>query len=174
MAIMAPSTMAIMAPSGSPLKTAGLQGKSRRVGSTPLGGSHGLVWLFLAKAIHALRGQPWTRLAFSSKGEKYWPNGGIAFAHKHGGGLAPWSKKAIVVSSCGPGNPVCGCGSVTFKEAPNEKGPVLQRGQPASFGRRFVWSRPVAHLPGGRAEYSSSHLATAKLRRKARVSLRPT
>jgi integrase len=40
------STMAIMAPSGGPLKTAGLQGKSRRVrGSAPFGGSNGLVCL---------------------------------------------------------------------------------------------------------------------------------
>jgi hypothetical protein len=40
------STMAIMAPSGGPLKAAGLQGKSRRVrGSVPFGGVDGLVCL---------------------------------------------------------------------------------------------------------------------------------
>jgi hypothetical protein len=40
------SKNAIMAPSGGPLKTAGLQGKSRRVrGSVPFGGSNGLVCL---------------------------------------------------------------------------------------------------------------------------------
>ena len=40
------SKNAIMAPSGGPLKTSGLQGKSRRVrGSMPFGGSNGLVCL---------------------------------------------------------------------------------------------------------------------------------
>jgi hypothetical protein len=55
--------MAIMAPSGGPPKTAGLQGKSRRVrGSVPFGGSNGLVWLFF------------------SRRNKYCHNGGMAFA----------------------------------------------------------------------------------------------
>jgi hypothetical protein len=39
------STMAIMAPSGGPLKTVGLQGKRQRVrGSVPFGGRNGLVF----------------------------------------------------------------------------------------------------------------------------------
>ncbi len=45
------SNMAIMAPSGAPLETAGLQGKYRRVqGSVPFGGSDGLVCLFFSDA----------------------------------------------------------------------------------------------------------------------------
>jgi hypothetical protein len=55
------SKMTMMVTSGGPLKTAGLQGKSRRVrGSVAFGGSNGLVCL--------------------SRREKYCPNGGMAFA----------------------------------------------------------------------------------------------
>jgi hypothetical protein len=45
------STTAIVAPSGGPLKTASLQGKSRGVrGSVPFGGRHGLECLFYSSA----------------------------------------------------------------------------------------------------------------------------
>jgi hypothetical protein len=55
------SMTAIMAPSGGPLKTARVQGKNHRVwGSVPFGGRDGLICL--------------------ANGEKYWPNGGMAFA----------------------------------------------------------------------------------------------
>jgi hypothetical protein len=50
-----------MAPSGGPLKTAGLHGKSRRV-----------------RGVRALWGQQWSRLPFGwLSGEKYCPNGGM-------------------------------------------------------------------------------------------------
>jgi hypothetical protein len=50
------SNMAIMAPSGATLETAGLQGKSRRgPGAVPFGGSNGLVCLLLGAPY---RGRP--------------------------------------------------------------------------------------------------------------------
>jgi hypothetical protein len=52
--------MAMMAPSGGPLKTLVLQGKIRRVpGSVPFGGSNGLACLFFAQTREVLpqRGQ---------------------------------------------------------------------------------------------------------------------
>ena len=123
-----------------------MQGKSGEgPGSTPLG-------------------QRWTRLP-CRRSNKYCHNGGRA---EYGGGLAPWSTKAIMVPSCGPWKSLFAGASVTSKEAPNQKGPVLQRGQPASFGRG---PSPICLAV---VEYSSSHLAIAKMRRKARVSLRPT
>jgi hypothetical protein len=70
---MAGSTMAIVAPSGGPLKTASLQGKRPRVrGSAPFGGRNGLVCLFLAQ-------------------KKYCHNGGMASA-------ASWRADATAVS----------------------------------------------------------------------------
>jgi hypothetical protein len=74
--------MAIMAPSGGPLKTAVLQGKSRRVrGSVPFGGSNGLVCLEQRREVL--------------------PQGGIALAPHHGVGL-PGSDKAMMAPPRGP------------------------------------------------------------------------
>jgi hypothetical protein len=76
------SRMAIMAPSGGPLKTADLQGKSRRVrGSVPFGGRNGLVCL--------------------SRGEKYCHNGGMAFAPEQAA-AGSGSMMAVMAPARGP------------------------------------------------------------------------
>jgi hypothetical protein len=75
--------MAMMVPSGGPLKPPDLQEKH------PLG-----------SGVRALWGPGWTRLPFYSR-EKYCQNGGMVFAH-HPASACLGSKMAIMVPSGGP------------------------------------------------------------------------
>ncbi len=78
--------MAIMAPSGGPLKTAGLQGeKPQRPGSVPFGGSNGLV---------DLRNVEQSRQVLPQRGY------GLRTTSTATAGSG--SKKAIMAPSCGP------------------------------------------------------------------------
>jgi hypothetical protein len=75
--------MAIMAPSGGPLKTAGLQVKNRRVrGSAPFGGSDGLVCLMPIREFNIHAGRKRVDLAFANAGGGFF--GWLALHHPAG------------------------------------------------------------------------------------------
>ena len=140
------STTAMVAPSGGPLKTAGLQGRCCRVReSVPFGGSNGLVCLF-----HG--------------GHRYCHNGGMAFSRLYGGGLGrprasrrPWGPRTPSRPPSRPARKAPGCrvkmlwsmGSAPFggsDEIVIAAGPQLDPARRRARGARERALRPP-HVP---------------------------